>query len=217
MEKGDFIEFDYTGKTNNGFVFDTTIEAVAKKTHLKNKQTFKPVVMCLGQGQFLPGLDEALVGKDVGTYTIRLAPEKAFGKKDVSKIQTVPISKFTKEGLKPYPGMQINVDGDIASVKRVSGGRVLVDRNHPLAGLEVVYDVDIKRKVTDAKEKVDAYVTHTIGNVKHEVVDNKVTMFVQKLPEEPVREVIKKQLQSVIPEITDVEYKVEEPKAEAKE
>lgn len=211
MEKGDFIEFDYTGKTTNGFVFDTTIKDVATSNHIESKSVYKPAIMCLGQGHFMQGLDEALMQKDVGIgkHTFTIPAEKAFGKKDAKKIQTVPLSKFTKEKLQPYPGMQINVDGQIASVKRVSGGRVLVDLNHPLAGLDVVYDVDIKQKVTDVKLKVESYIHNSFGPVKHEIKENTLTIFVKTLPEETIKESLEKDIMARIPEIKTITFTID--------
>ena len=207
MDKGDFIEFNYTGKTSQGVVFDTTIEAIGKKAGMSH--TFAPVIMCLGQGQLLVGLDKALIGKSIGKHTIKLSSEEAFGKKDAKKIQLVPMSKFTKEGLKPYSGMQVNIDGTLAVIKRVSGGRVLVDFNHPLAGQDVIYDVEILRKVEDLSEKVDSYVKNTFGNVKHELQGDKVTLFVQTEVPKEIKKVFDKNFSEVLPEVKEVIFKVE--------
>lgn len=207
MDKGDFIEFNYTGKTAEGVVFDTTVEAIGKKAGIKHD--FNPVVMCLGQGQLLVGLDKALVGKEVGKHSIALKAEEAFGKKDAKKIQLVPMSKFTKEGLKPYPGMQIDVDGTLASVKRISGGRVLVDFNHPLSGHDVVYDVEILKKVEDLGTKVDSYVKNSFGNIKHELEEDKLTLYVHAEVPAEIKEIFDKNFAEVLPEIKEINFEVE--------
>ena len=50
--------------------------------------------------------------------------------------------------------MQVNVDGMMATVRSVSGGRVTLDFNHPLAGKALSYWVKINRKITDTNEKI---------------------------------------------------------------
>ena len=50
--------------------------------------------------------------------------------------------------------MQLNIDGVVGTVKTVTGGRTLVDFNHPLSGRELVYEVQVKKVVTDTQQKV---------------------------------------------------------------
>ena len=138
-------------------VFDTTDPEVAKKSGLD--KNVKPVIICLGKNVILPGLEAALVGKEIGKdYSIELEPENAFGKKDTKKIELIPTAKFKKEGMQPQPGMQVNIDGQLAVIKRVSGGRTLVDFNHPLAGITVTYDIKIVREVSEPGEKLSAFI-----------------------------------------------------------
>jgi FKBP-type peptidyl-prolyl cis-trans isomerase SlyD len=139
-----------------GAVFDTTIESVAKKNNLRTKE-YRPVTICIGEHQIIKGIDKSLVGKETGKKIIvNVAPEEAFGKKDAKLIRLVPLKTFHKQQVTPMPGLQVNIDGTVATVLRVSGGRVLVDFNHPLAGKEVTYDIDIKRIVTDKKEQLES-------------------------------------------------------------
>ncbi len=155
----DFIEVEYTGKLTDGTVFDTTSERLAKQHNLptENRQFASPII-CVGEQQLLPGLDKELEGKEVGkSYTIPLSPEQAFGKRDIKKMKIIPMSTFYEHKMEPHPGLQIDVDGELGTVMRVSGGRVMVNFNHLLAGKEVIYEVKILRKVTDSKEQIIAY------------------------------------------------------------
>lgn len=158
IKENDFIELDYTGRLKeNNIVFDTTSKDLAEKEGLFSQQMeYGPIVVCIGKGHLVKGLDQKIVGKDPGKYTFELAPEEAFGKKDPKLVQLIPMSKFKKDNVNPAPGLQINADGNIGIVKVVSGGRVLVDFNSPLAGKEIVYEIDIKRIVEDTKEKINA-------------------------------------------------------------
>lgn len=183
----DFIELDYTGKLADGTVFDTTSERIAKQHNLptENRQFASPII-CVGEQQLLPGLDKELEGKEVGkSYTITLSPEQAFGKRDIKKMKIIPMSTFYEHKTEPHPGLQIDVDGEMGLVTRVSGGRVMVNFNHPLAGKEVIYEVKILRKITDSKEQILAFLNTSFQIAKEkmtvEIADGKamVTLPVQ--------------------------------------
>ena len=158
VEKGDFVELDYTGKLKaTQEVFDTTDLEVAKKAGIKTEGLrFGPVIAKVGSRIVLPGVDDALIGRDIGSFIVDLPPEKGFGKKDPKLIQLVATSKFTKKKIRPYRGLQLNIDGQIGTIRSVTGGRTIVDFNHPLSGKELVYEVTIKRIVTDKKEMCKA-------------------------------------------------------------
>ncbi|MBI2564896.1 FKBP-type peptidyl-prolyl cis-trans isomerase [Candidatus Woesearchaeota archaeon] len=154
VKKNDFIEIEYTASLKEGnSVFDTTDKSVAEKNKL---QASKSVVIPLGQGLFLQGLEDALEGKSLGIHTVELQAEKAFGKKSTQLIKLVPTNKLQQQNIRPVPGLQLNIDGMLGTVKAVSGGRTIIDFNHPLSGKDVIYKVDIKRVVTDKKEQVQS-------------------------------------------------------------
>ena len=178
----DFVEIDYTGKLLGGTVFDTTNEKVAKEHHLHSKdQKYKPAVICVGERQVILGLDLNLADKELGKeYTLTLPPEKAFGKRDIKLVKVMPMDLFRQHKVQPHPGLQVDVDGEMGLVTRVSGGRVMVNFNHPLAGKDVVYTYTVLRKVTDQKEKVTAFLSGIlrlpVEAMKIEVKDNAATV-----------------------------------------
>lgn len=178
----DFIEIEYTGKLADGTIFDATSEKVAKEHHLNSaNREYKPAVICVGERQILLGLDMQLVDKEYGKdYTVTLPPEKAFGKRDIKQVKIIPMNMFRQHNVQPQPGLQIDVDGEIGVVARVSGGRVMVNFNHPLAGKEVVYTYKVLRKVTDQKEKVTAFLSAILRlpaeAMKIEVKDDKAVV-----------------------------------------
>jgi len=167
----DFVEVEYTGKLIDGMVFDTTNESVSKINNFHNPQMpYKPAVVCVGENQILRGLDEALEGKEIGKeYTVTISAEKAFGKSDIQKLRIVPMSNFKEHKVQPKLGLQIDVDGEIGAISRVSGGRVIVNFNHPLAGKKVVYTFKINKKVTDAKEQVVSFLNMVL-KIKEEAI-----------------------------------------------
>lgn len=154
LKKGDFIEIEFTGKNGEGKIFDSNIKEDLDKSNIKGNP--KPFIFCLGKEMFIKGIDEFLIGKKIGEYEIPLSPEKAFGKRNPELIRMVPLNNFTQHKINPIPGSMFNFDGKIAKILTVSGGRVVVDFNNPLAGKNVTYFVRILRKVEDKKEQVEA-------------------------------------------------------------
>jgi FKBP-type peptidyl-prolyl cis-trans isomerase 2 len=158
IKKQDFVEIEYTGKLkDDDFVFDTTDEKIAKDNEVYNPDhQYGPIKIMIGGNQVLPGLDRFMEGKEPGEYTINLSPQEGFGKKNAQLLKLIPKKVFTKQQINPMPGLPVNIDGANGMVKTVSGGRCMVDFNHPLSGKELVYNVKINKIVTDEKEKVAA-------------------------------------------------------------
>ncbi|MBT6995271.1 peptidylprolyl isomerase [Candidatus Woesearchaeota archaeon] len=220
IKKGDFVELDYTGKVKlMDKVFDTSNEEVAKSNNIYNeKMKYGPITICVGEKNVLQGLDDELDGKETGKdYEIDIAPEKAFGKKDPKKMKIVSMSLFRKQKMNPYPGLQINADGMIGTVRSVSGGRVNLDFNHPLAGRDLVYTFKILKKVEDLKEKVDSVMKFGLemfgpDMFKKELTENnlKITSKI-KMPEQIVKTFSDK-FKKLVPGLEKVEFIEEKPK-----
>jgi FKBP-type peptidyl-prolyl cis-trans isomerase 2 len=218
VKKDDFVELDYTGVLKDaGVVFDTTVADVAKKEGIFDpKMSYGPVSICIGQGQILPGLDSSLEGLEIGREKeLLLPPERAFGRKDGKLMKLVPTSVFRKQNINPMPGLQLNIDGAVGTVRTVTGGRTIVDFNHPFAGREVIYKVTIRRKLTDDKDKVRALVELALNQkkdaVKIDIVAGKAQIEVkQEFPEELLK-IVKERITALLPQVNDVEFKVDKP------
>jgi FKBP-type peptidyl-prolyl cis-trans isomerase SlyD len=161
IQKGDFIRVSYTGK-NDDRVFDTTDEEVAKANDFYNeKGKYGGDVIIVGSGHTVAGLDEDLVGKEVGySGSVTIPPEKAFGIRNPELIETIPITKFEQ---KPQVGMPVQVDGRQGVVIRAIGRMAQVDFNRFLAGQTVTYDYEIKEKIEDNEGKVKGILGLYIG------------------------------------------------------
>jgi FKBP-type peptidyl-prolyl cis-trans isomerase 2 len=164
IKKRDFIEIEFTAKNlSNNEVFDTNIIEEAKKLNM-NVKDIKPFILCVGEGFVVKGFDEALEGKETDKeYTIKLQPEKAFGKRDKNLIRLIPLKMFLEQKIMPQAGMTLALDNNLVKVVSVSGGRVLVDFNNPIAGKDVEYKFKIKRRIEDLKEKVNALQAFFMG------------------------------------------------------
>lgn len=183
LQKGDFIEINFTGKVKDGEIFDSNIKENLEKLHAGHDHPIeaKPFVFCLGQGMFLKGIDDFLIGKNIGEHTIELQPENAFGKRDKEKIKRVPLQLFRQQKMNPVSGMTFNFDGMVGRVMAVSGGRVLIDFNNPLAGKEVIYEIKILKKIDNLNEKIKAFNDFLFRkDIKFEVKDKKLILEVDK-------------------------------------
>lgn len=158
IEKNSFVKLEYTAKiTSTGQVFDTTSEVDAKAAGLKMQDDYGPVVISVGAGQVVLGLEEAIQNADVGKeVTVQVPVEKAFGERKQDLIMLVPLSKFQKAGYDPKPGMVMELDGRPAVIQSISSGRVRVDFNLPLAGQEITYTFKVVELIKDTKSKVAA-------------------------------------------------------------
>lgn len=211
IKKQDFIEIEYTGKLKEeNLIFDTTDEKVAKENKLHNHD-YGPVILCIGEQQILKGLDKNIEGKEIGNeYNFDIQPEDAFGKKDAKLIQLVPISKFKQQKIQPIPGMQLNIDGVVGTVKTVSGGRTLVDFNHPLSGKELAYKIKVNKKVTDDKEKLSGYLRLSIGtkDFETEITNSNAKISLKNEIPEEVKEKLSKKITELIPNIKKAEFQL---------
>lgn len=161
LKKNDFIEIEFTGKTPDGDVFDSNIKEVLEGLNPNyNKDQAKPFSFALGQGMFLKGVEDFLLEKgELGkNYKIELSPENAFGFRQSQLVQLIPMRIFIQQKINPSPGMAFNFDGRIGKILSVSGGRVMVDFNHLLAGKKLIYDVNILRKIDDQTEKTKSFI-----------------------------------------------------------
>jgi FKBP-type peptidyl-prolyl cis-trans isomerase 2 len=185
LQKKDFIEIEFTGKIKDGEIFDSNIKEDVAKLHQGHEHPIetKPFIFCLGEGMFLKAIDEFLIGKPdtLANYEIALSSENAFGKRDTKLIQMIPLKIFMQNKLNPIPGAMFNFDGRIAKVLAVSGGRVMIDFNNPLAGKDVVYKIKVLRKLDKLDEKVKSFIDFLFKrDFNFEIKDKKIILEVEK-------------------------------------
>ena len=157
FKNGDFILIDYTAKVKEtGEVIETTLEDVAKKEGIYRKEKkYEPLLVIIGEGRVVKGLEEALKEMNEGEEkTIEVPPEKAYGVRDPTKLRRMPLREFKKADIQPIPGKVVEINGVPAVIRDVSGGRVLVDFNHPLAGKTIVYYVKVVKHLKSDEEKI---------------------------------------------------------------
>jgi len=224
LKNKDFIEIEYTGKLkDDNAVFDTTNEKVAKDNDVFSKNMkYEPAIICLGEHQVIKGIDDFLIGKDIGKHTIELEPEQAFGKKDAKLLKIVNTNIFKKQKINPMPGLQVDMDGTRGTIRTVTGGRTIVDFNHPLSGRDLVYEVDVKRIVSDTKEKLESFIKLELNfdpkKFNIEIKEGKASFAFEgaaKFPDE-LKDKIKEKIIEIIPEIKDLIFEEQKKEVEKK-
>jgi len=180
VQKGDFIKLSYTGKLENGVVFDTTDANVAKENGIYNeKASYSPETIVIGKGYVVAGLDEDIIGKDVGEKGhVVVSPEKGFGVRRIDLIETIPSKKF-KEPVKP--GMRVQIQGRSGFVESNAGGRVRVNFNPALAGETLTYDYTVEELIEGTDNKIMAILKlYTGQELEHKTEGEKIIVEVPK-------------------------------------
>ena len=148
---------NFTGRVvASNAIFETTeekkaIEAGAFDQHKK----YAPELIVVGSGEMLKPLEEALGKMNIGEgKKIVLKPQEAFGERNQKLIGIVPLHDFQERKINPSPGLMIEMNDRVGKVQSVSGGRVRVDFNHPLAGKEVEFELKIEKELKGTEEKI---------------------------------------------------------------
>jgi FKBP-type peptidyl-prolyl cis-trans isomerase SlyD len=132
--RGAVVSFNYTLKDDEGNVIDSSEQG-------------QPLEYLHGYENIIPGLEKALDGKEPGfRKEVVVEPEEAYGAVDPDDIFDIPRSDFP-EDMKPEKGMQVLAEtqnGDVPlTVVDVKEDKVVVDANHPLAGMRLHFDVEL--------------------------------------------------------------------------
>jgi FKBP-type peptidyl-prolyl cis-trans isomerase 2 len=135
VKSGDTIKVHYHGKLTDGTTFDSS-------------EGREPLEFEVGSGSVIPGFDEGVTGMSIGEKkTINIPADEAYGQKEEDRIMEFPIDRFPPD-LQPEVGMQLNMSNGegqnlpviITDVKEDS---VVLDANHPLAGEDLVFDLEL--------------------------------------------------------------------------
>jgi len=193
-------------------VFDTTIEEEAKKAGLyKAEHIYEPIVVAVGKGWVVKGLDESLIGRKEGEeYTVEVPAEKGYGERDPKKIKVFTEKRLRELGVKGRlsPGEVVLVNGVPAIVRVVSSGRVLLDFNPPLAGKALKYKVIVRKIFKTLEEKIKALISRRSkellnkANIKIHADKSMVEIFLSDyVLKNPNLQVIKRDIANDITEV----------------
>lgn len=134
-EKGNTVKVHYTGTLTDETIFDSSRER-------------EPIEFTVGAGQMIAGFDSAVVGMKVGdSKKVTIPSAEAYGEKNPEALIKVDKAQLP-EGMKPEVGMQLEAkqeDGrsQVLVVDQVAEDHVILDGNHPLAGKDLVFDIEM--------------------------------------------------------------------------
>lgn len=134
-KENDTVRVHYTGKLDNGMVFDSSTDR-------------DPLEFTLGEGQVIPGFEQAVMGMEPGeTKTVTIPAQEAYGPYREEMILNVDRSQFPND-IEPEIGQQLQVrqaNGQVMIVRviEMNEAQVSLDANHPLAGQNLTFDVHL--------------------------------------------------------------------------
>jgi len=134
-KNGDTVKVHYTGKLEDGEVFDTS----------KDRE---PLEFTIGGGSVIPGFENGIIGMEIGSKkVVTIPPEDAYGKRHEELLLKVNKSEFP-ENITPALGMELqlrykdktSVRAVVADIKKEN---VTLDANHPLAEKTLIFDIEL--------------------------------------------------------------------------
>ncbi|MFT3788038.1 MAG: peptidylprolyl isomerase [Tepidisphaeraceae bacterium] len=148
ITKNSVVSFDYTLTDNAGKVLDTSSGR-------------SPLVYMHGAGNIIPGLESQMEGKNAGdAFQAKVPPEQAYGVKNDQLIQAVPRTAFPANQMimvgQEFQARGPNGQAGVVRVVKVEDNQITVDANHPLAGVELTFDV----KIVDVRDATPDEIAH---------------------------------------------------------
>ncbi len=151
------VKFNYTLTNGEGQILD--------------KSEGEPLAYLHGAGNIIPGLENALTGKVAGDkLTVTVPAAEGYGEYHAEMVQEVPRQMF--QGVDNIQaGMQFQAQTDdgiqIVTVKAVEDENIIIDANHPLAGQDLTFDVEITEVRAATAEELDHGHVHGEGGHHH--------------------------------------------------
>jgi FKBP-type peptidyl-prolyl cis-trans isomerase SlyD len=151
ISKNIVVSFDYTLTDDTNEVLDTSSGG-------------EPLVYLHGHGNIIPGLDIALEGQAPGdSFKIRVPSAEAYGVRDEELVYSLPRDRF--EGGEVEEGMQFQAQTPggyrVVTVTKIEGENITIDGNHPLADMDLNFDITIR----DLREAGEEEIAH--GHIHH--------------------------------------------------
>jgi FKBP-type peptidyl-prolyl cis-trans isomerase SlyD len=158
IQRHTVVSFHYTLRDDSG-------------EELETSQDGEPSVYLHGANNILPGLEKSLTGRTQGdVFSVSLDAVDAYGVRDPQRQQRVPVKHLVHKGrLRPGMLVQINTaDGRVpATVLKVGKFSADLDTNHPLAGRDLVFDIEIVGVRAASEEEIAHRHVHGPGGHQH--------------------------------------------------
>jgi peptidylprolyl isomerase len=133
--QGDTVKVRYTGRLADGTLFDAS-------------PAERPLCFILGKKEVIAGFDAAVTGMFMGeSRTVTIAPEQAYGPHEEQYVETVERGMLPPQ-VDPQPGRQLEITAQngnklLVMVVEATADSVTLDGNHPLAGKELIFDIEL--------------------------------------------------------------------------
>jgi len=132
---GDTVKVHYTGKLEDGSVFDFSADG-------------DPLEFTIGEGRIILGFEEAVKGMEAGeSKTVNISPEDAYGAYQEELVVMIERKEFPPH-LEPEAGQELQISQPngataVVTVVEVTDSVVKIDANHPLAGKDLTFDIEL--------------------------------------------------------------------------
>jgi FKBP-type peptidyl-prolyl cis-trans isomerase SlyD len=155
ISDGKAVHIDYTLKNDDGEILDTS-------------EGREPLGYLQGSGNIIPGLENALEGKETGdTLSVVIPPEEGYGKRNDELVLTVDPDNFQdKSQVQLGARFQVQTESGVylATVMGITDEAVTLDLNHPLAGETLHFDVEVTGVKEASEEEIAHGHVHTEGH-----------------------------------------------------
>ncbi|MHB8102495.1 MAG: FKBP-type peptidyl-prolyl cis-trans isomerase [Methanosarcina sp.] len=144
-KKGDYLLIDYTGRFEDGTLFDTTLKEKAIESGIYDKEKkYTPLFFRADTGQVVKGIDREVLGMKEGEEKIlKILPEDAYGEYKKYLVQDIPLSRLELQ-VPPKTGeIIITPGGREVKVLRSTETSATLDFNHELAGKTLILEIKI--------------------------------------------------------------------------
>ena len=135
VKQGDTVQVNYTGKLQDGTVFDTSYDR-------------HPIQFTLGKGQLIAGFEQAMLGMNAGEKkTVVIPPDQAYGQRLAEKIVAVERSCLPAD-MSPEVGQRLEITQEndqtaLVTVAGISETSITLDSNHPLSGKDLTFELEL--------------------------------------------------------------------------
>ncbi len=149
--------------------FHYTVAEVGQEP-LETSRGREPIAILFGHGNIIPGLEKAMEGREAGdSFSADVPAAEAYGERREGLIQRVPKKHFGDQRLEP--GMQVVVNTNFGpravTIEKVGLSVVDIDLNHPMAGKDLHFDIEIVDVREAGKEEIEHGHVHGDGGHEH--------------------------------------------------
>jgi FKBP-type peptidyl-prolyl cis-trans isomerase SlpA len=134
IKNGDVVTVHYTGRLEDGSVFDSSLN-----------EGREPITVKLGEGTLIKGFEDGLIDMSIGDKkTVEIDPENAYGQPNDMMVSEVPLLQVP-EGVKVDDMLQAMTPSGPVNVRvlEVKEDVVVLDANHPLSGKKLIFDLEV--------------------------------------------------------------------------